>query len=149
MGVPVQPVLVLEKIDENLFLYDVQCSMLRHSSTEESKVSSQGASVGGWIWVLGGGCWQWWLYGRYILDCCARRGNQLKLPACAPARDLKVNEARGRGAGERRRRQRALRAQEEGRNIRRRRGGVKICPTDPICETLRLSSGDIEGQGNM
>ena len=37
----------------------------------------------------------------------------MKLPACAPARDLRVNEARGRGAGERRRRQRALRAQEE------------------------------------
>eukprot|EP00959_Pyramimonas_sp_CCMP1952_P291794 6103066-Pyramimonas_sp.AAC.1 len=55
----------------------------------------------------------WAMHGRYILDCYVRRGLQLKLPACTRARGLRVNEARRRGARERRRTQRALRAHQQ------------------------------------
>eukprot|EP00959_Pyramimonas_sp_CCMP1952_P298573 6245489-Pyramimonas_sp.AAC.1 len=55
----------------------------------------------------------WAMNGRCILDCCVRRGCQLKLPACTHARELRGNEARERGVRERQRTQRALRAQKD------------------------------------
>eukprot|EP00959_Pyramimonas_sp_CCMP1952_P200137 4185975-Pyramimonas_sp.AAC.1 len=48
---------------------------------------------------------------RPRLLCSA--GGPIKAPACARARDSRVNEAGGRGARERRRRQRSRRAQQK------------------------------------